>query len=186
MVNIGSETRLSNCSDFVYGDYDHDEMSLCKCPKCGGFLTRTFPTTEGVQWQCKKCGGVLEVLLDAPDPDEVQDYEDYMKTTGILYMLGLEEVPAFDPSDSECLAGRICLVPEYAVKIPVVDYVEIRKNRPPKAKFTGEKVYGDTFTRSVRRDKGGEFIQILGQQIYRGGDLWKALVNGTIGKEVEV
>jgi hypothetical protein len=106
---------------------------------------------------------VLETVLDI-DPDEEREYYEQFDD-GILYQLGLEQIPLFDPSEGDWYNGRICLVPEYAVRIEVVDYKELRKGRPKRKKKTEKMAYGLNFARRVWRDDKGEFIDLLGERI---------------------
>ena len=137
------------CTDFSWGDYDYDEWSPGTCPKCKGFLPKDFPNEEGVQFQCKKCGAVLEIVKD---PDEVE-----------------EDMKELDPDwEPTFWSGRICLVPDYAVKIEKVDFNELRKNRPIRKHMTPDWAYGLGFSRRVWKDKDGEFITINGERLNLG------------------
>jgi len=117
-----------SCTDFVM---EGDELDLCRCPACSGFLPRHFPI--GGQFQCKRCGAVLETLPSpVDDPDEEED------------------------SDME-FGGRICEVPDYAVKILVVPYP---RPREPRRHKTNKWAIGEKFIRRVWKDVKGEFITI--------------------------
>jgi hypothetical protein len=180
------------CSDFMWGDYEQgDKVRLCQCPSCGGFLPRDFNTTEGTQWQCKNCGTVLETIKNPPEDYEVEAHIDwYTHNMGILYSLGLEQIPDCPPSE-EYFSGKICVVPDYAVKMRVVDYAALRKFRPPRKHLTGIKVFGYTLTgsiwiRAVWKDRDGSFINIDGKRIEYDSEEWKEIIKGTIpSKEQE-
>lgn len=73
-----------------------------------------------------------------------------------------ELIPEYE---AEFQDGRICLVPDYAVKIEKVDYKSLRKVFPPRRHVTDRWAYGEGFTRRVWRDKAGEFIMINGERI---------------------
>ena len=119
-----------SCTNFVT-DRDPEDTPLCRCPSCSGFLPRAFPI--GKQFQCKKCGAVLETLPSpVEDPDEEED------------------------SDME-FGGRICEVPDAAVKILVVQYPRPRRDRKHK---TSKWALGEMFARRVWEDKDGEFITV--------------------------
>lgn len=121
-----------SCTNFMVGD--SDELGLCRCPSCSGFLPSSFPIGISKQFQCKKCGAVLETLPSSvEDPDDEED------------------------SDMEW-GGRICEVPTYAVKILTVQYPRPRK--PRRRKKTDRWAMGVNFSRRVWRDKNGEFITI--------------------------
>lgn len=172
------------CTDFMSGDYDVGD-GLCTCPVCKGFLSRHFPVSEGKQWQCKSCGVVLEVILNPPQDYEIEAHIDwYTHHMGILYSLGLLSIPECPPSD-EFVEGRICVVPDYAVTMPVVDYKEMRKNRPPKKHLTGIKVYGTTkghpmWIRSVWKDKDGSFINMDGKRVVYDSEEWHQMIQGNM------
>lgn len=125
---------MNECTEFMTdGD---DDWPLCRCPSCNGFLPRSFPIGE--QFQCKRCGAVLETLPSIPDdPDEEED------------------------TDME-FGGRICKVPDVAVKILVVKYP-----RPPRKRKhrTDKWALGEKFSRRVWKDRDGEFINVAGERI---------------------
>lgn len=124
------------CSLFVN---ESNSDRLCTCPKCKGFLPYDFPI--GKQFQCRKCGAVLETISHNPYLDEDDEEEDTSKD----YEYG----------------GKICLVPEYAIKIEVIDYKELQKHNPkrPKKK-TGRWAMGNGFSRMIWVRNGIEFIEI--------------------------
>lgn len=132
---------MSKCTLFCVGDCEN--MDLCRCPSCNGYLPRDFPI--GRQFQCKRCGAVLETL---PDYDE--DLDD-------------------DEQDHEMeFGGKICVVPDYAVKIETVDFKELRKSKPPKPVKTNKIAYSkrNSFQRVVWRDsQGREYIVANGIKI---------------------
>lgn len=116
----------TNCSEFIT-DGDTDDLDLCRCPKCKGFLPRNFPL--GGQFLCKKCGTVLETIpsnVEDPDEEEGSDYE---------------------------FGGRICLVPDYAVKI---DRTLPPKVKTPVKKKTSLRAVGRAFFRRVWEDGDGK------------------------------
>jgi len=124
------------CSLFVA---DSETDRLCTCPKCKGFLPRDFPIAK--QFQCRKCGAVLETIPHNPYADEDDDLE--------------------DTSEDYEYGGKICLVPDYAIKMAVIDYKELQKNNPknPK-KQTGKWALGEGFSRMIWIRNGIKFIQI--------------------------
>lgn len=69
---------------------ESDERELVHCPKCDKPLGREF--RYGRQFICHNCGAVLETM-----PSKVEDQDEEEDTD---YEFG----------------GRLCLVPEYAVK----------------------------------------------------------------------
>lgn len=48
------------CTNFVI-DYE-DDMPLCRCPNCAGFLPSHFPLDK--PFRCNKCGVLLEAITD--------------------------------------------------------------------------------------------------------------------------
>jgi len=124
------------CSLFVT---ESESDRLCTCPKCKGYLSRDFPI--GKQFQCRKCGAVLETIPHNPYADEDDDLE--------------------DTSEDYEYGGKICLVPEFAIKIEVIDFKELRKQNPnrPKKK-TGKWALGEGFSRMIWVRNGIEFIEI--------------------------
>jgi len=148
------------CTIFSTGDYDGDEWVPCRCPKCKGYLPQDFPDEEGIQFQCRRCGTILEIILDPPEPEEVEWWNE--QHSGIIYELGLEPIPEYEP---EYNSGRICVVPDYAVRIEKVDYKALRKTLPSRKHATDGWAYGLGFSRRVWRDKVGEFIMINGERL---------------------
>jgi len=119
---------LANCTEFVM---EGDDLDLCRCPGCQGFLPRDFPIAK--QFQCKRCGAVLETLpspVDDPDGEEDSDME---------------------------FGGRICEVPDVAVKIITLQYP---RPRIPRRHKTNKWASGEKFIRRVWKDVNGEFITI--------------------------
>lgn len=126
------ETKVS-CTNFTIIDYD--DWTPCRCPECGGFLPKDFPMGE--QFLCRRCGAVLETL---PSPVEEDDEEDTDYERG----------------------GRICLVPDYAIKIST--------ELPPKPlrqrkKKTDKWAMGVGFARRVWKDEKGEFVEVYPERI---------------------
>lgn len=124
-------TETKQCAPFGMWDYEPDEVweSLMRCPACKGFLSRYFPIDK--QFQCKRCGAVLETIPGNEEGDG-KDYE---------------------------YGGRLCVVPDYAVKILVVGYPIKRVKRVKKK--TNLRAMGHTWTRRVWEDeKGDQFIEI--------------------------
>jgi hypothetical protein len=99
-------SERDNCTGFVLGDWTEEwaRYHPCHCPKCGGFLPSSFPT-DGKQFTCKKCGSVLETIPNSPDDEFVKELEED----------GFEQWE-IDEMTMENYGGRICLVPDYAVK----------------------------------------------------------------------
>jgi len=126
---------MAQCSLFVT---ESEDNRPCTCPKCKGFLPRDFPIAK--QFQCRKCGSVLETIPHNPYADE-DDQDDLTED----YEYG----------------GKICIVPEYAVKIPIINYIDLRKQNPnrPKKK-TGKWALGEGFSRMIWIRNGIEFIEI--------------------------
>ena len=87
------------CSPYVMSD-DYDardlkempEADMCKCPKCDRGIPPDF--SESVQFKCAHCGAVLEAIPEF-DPDEDP------------------EEPMYDEWNHP---GKICIVPDYAIK----------------------------------------------------------------------
>ena len=130
----------AHCTQFIVWD-DYDCWTPCRCPACGGFLPRDFPI--GNQFQCRKCGQVLETMPNS-DPDLEDDEQD----------------------DDMEHSGRICAVPDYAIKIEVIDFKELRKQRKGKRKKkTNKWALGIGFSRKVWIKDGIEFIEIEGETI---------------------
>ncbi len=154
--------RGEYCTRFVEGECD--EWCPCRCPECGGYLPGDFIVDEGVQFQCHSCGAVLEIIYDPPDPELVEIWKE--EHSGILYEMGFLPVPEYKASFSP--GGRICVVPNYAVKIERVDYKALRKDRPPRKHATEMWALGLGFSRRVWRDKNGEFITINGERLNIG------------------
>ena len=104
-----------NCTIFMIGDeweeYGDVWKTLCRCPKCGGFLPRSFPT-NGSQFKCKKCGSALETIPDMQTAVEDGMIED-LKADIEESEWSQEDI---DEAVYESYGGKICLVPEYAVK----------------------------------------------------------------------
>jgi len=93
---------MSPCVEFIQDDwgdgYDvptYATLLRCPNPKCRAWLPRDFPV--GSQFKCKKCGSVLETI---PNTDNIEEEEEEMDDDEIYEYYG----------------GKICLVPEYAVK----------------------------------------------------------------------
>jgi len=126
-----------NCSLFVI-DWDN-EMRLCRCPSCKGYLPREFPL--GKQFQCMKCGTVLETMPSlVEDPDDKEDTE---------YRYG----------------GRICVVPEDCITMEVIDVKANRKTKPFLKKTDRMIVTDLGFKRRVWEDRKGLFIKINGKKV---------------------
>lgn len=87
--------KKMKCTTFINDDYEDRPVheTLCRCPKCKGFLPRNFPL--GKQFRCKKCGIILETIPSNPYADE-DDIE--------------------DDSDDYEYGGKICIVPDYTIK----------------------------------------------------------------------
>lgn len=88
------------CSNYYMSDdYSGDELEnmpeeeMVKCPKCGRGIPPDFP--EGVQFKCGHCGTVLEAISEYVEPED--DDED----------------PEWDEDNHP---GKICIVPDYAIK----------------------------------------------------------------------
>jgi len=99
-----------NCTGFMMGD-GYDEWHPCHCPKCGAFLPQHFPT-NGTAFKCKKCGSVLETIPNMQDAAEdglLEDLKEDIKE-------GEWNQDDIDEAVYESYGGRICLVPDYAVK----------------------------------------------------------------------
>ena len=113
-------------------DWEPDEhwMSLMRCPSCKGWLPNDWPV--GKQFQCKKCGTVLETLPGNEEGDDGAEPYDY--------------------------GGRLCVVPDYAVKIIKVAY-PIKRVKKMKKK-TNLRAMGRTWTRRVWEDEKGRYIEI--------------------------
>lgn len=50
--------KMSECTE--YSTNCDDDLPLCRCPNCQGFLSRDFPLDK--QFLCRKCGAVLEAI----------------------------------------------------------------------------------------------------------------------------
>lgn len=104
-----------NCSIFIVGDdwdsYDHVYQTLCRCPKCGGFLPRNFPV-GGTQFKCNKCGSILETIPDIQTASE----DGFLEDMEADIEEGEWTQDDIDEAIYESYGGKICLVPEYAVK----------------------------------------------------------------------
>ena len=85
---------MSKCTQFTF-DGDFDEWRPCTCPVCKGFLPANLPLDR--QFLCRKCGAVLKTY---PPLDEYMSWNQFL----------------FDAQDDRW-GGRICLVPELAIKI---------------------------------------------------------------------
>lgn len=103
-----------NCTDFVWGDGaewdDDDPDSYCKCPECGGNLPREFPLS--LQFKCGTCGVVLETIPNmqiATEDGMIEDLKEDIEE-------GDWDQDEIDEVVYESYGGRICLVPDYAVK----------------------------------------------------------------------
>lgn len=126
------------CTIFVSNEgYAPDEVGLCHCPKCKGYLPSDFAI--GRQFQCKKCGAVLETLPTS-DPDLADDEQD-------------EEME---------FGGMICVVPDYAVKIELKPYPRPRRVRRHR---TDRMARGLGFYRRVWKNVNGEFVIYEGERI---------------------
>lgn len=127
-------SKTEGCTNFTTIDYN--DWTPCRCPACKGFLPKDFPM--GKQFLCKKCGAVLETLPtipEDPDMDEDTDYE---------------------------WGGRICLVPEVAVKIST----ELPPRQPRhRKKKTNKWAMGIGFARRIWKDKAGEFVEVGPERI---------------------
>ena len=99
-----------DCSGFMVGD-SFDEWTPCHCPKCGGFLPQYFPT-DGSQFKCKKCGAILETIPNMQDAVENGMLEDLKEDIEE----GEWNQDDIDEAVMEGYGGKICLVPDYAVK----------------------------------------------------------------------
>ena len=130
---------MSKCTEFEVGDYD-EGYPLCRCPHCKGYLPRDFP--QGKQFLCRRCGAVLETIpspIDDPDIEEDTDYE---------------------------FGGRICLVPDYAVKIDATLPPKPQRQRKRKTLLWA---MGVGFSRRVWEDREGRrFIEIGPERIELG------------------
>jgi len=127
---------LSQCTTFIIYD-DDGEWGPCRCPQCSGFLPKDFP--QGKQFLCRRCGAVLETMpspIDDPDIEEDTDYE---------------------------FGGRICLVPDYAVKIDTTLPPKPVRQVKRKTKLWA---MGLGFSRRVWKDRDDKkFIEIEGERI---------------------
>ena len=112
-----------------------------RCPACKAWLPSDWPI--GAQFQCKACGAVLETLPSIPETWTNLKGETETEEEDVDYDHG----------------GRLCVIPEVAIKIVVVDYP---LKKPPKDKFkTNRRAVGETWARRVWKDaEGKEFIEI--------------------------
>ncbi len=144
---------MSKCTQFMF-DGDPEEWRPCTCPVCKGFLPAHFPLDR--QFLCNKCGAVLKTY---PSLDEYMSWDQFL----------------FDVQEDRW-GGRICLVPELAIKISV----EMPPPRSPRRrrKKTEKWAWGgglfgpqekagnySGFSRRVWRDKDGEFIEVEGERL---------------------
>ena len=131
-----------NCSVFITDDWYPEDgegwMKLMRCPGCKRWLPSDWPI--GKQFQCKACGAVLETLPTVPedDPDDEEDVD---------YEWG----------------GRLCVVPDVAVKIIKVAY-PIKRVKKMKVK-TNLRAMGRTWTRRIWEDEKGRYIEIWPRRI---------------------
>lgn len=137
-----------SCSKFTFEDPEHHRP--CRCPICKGFLPGHFPIDK--QFLCRKCGAVLKVY---PSLDE------YMSWTEFL----------FDPWDEIRWGGRICAVPELAIKISTVLPPRQMKRHRKKTEMwaLGGGIFSPgnyvAFSRRVWKDKEGEFIEVGSERL---------------------
>ena len=141
------------CTKFTY-DGDPDDWKPCRCPRCQAFLPAHFPLDR--QFLCRRCGAVLKTY---PSLDEYMSWDQFL----------FEEARWMAR-----WGGRICIVPELAIKIST----ELPPRRPRRRKKKVEKwahgagLFGPQepgnyigFTRRVWKDKEGEFIEVDGERL---------------------
>ncbi|MCK4266696.1 MAG: hypothetical protein KAX31_05400 [Thermoplasmata archaeon] len=138
------------CTQFTFED--PDDHRPCRCPRCQGFLPAHFPLDR--QFLCRKCGAVLKTY---PSLEEYMSWDQFL----------------FDVQEDRW-GGRICIVPELAVKISTVLPPRIPKRRRKKMEkwAHGGGLFGPQepgsyigFTRRVWVDKEGEFIEVDGERL---------------------